>query len=344
MAIDRRRFASAALGGLAFGRPAAAADPARRVLRVAHLTDTHIQPELRADQGVSACLKHVNANARPDLILTGGDHIMDSFAQPRERTALQWELWAKTLKQENGVPTKGCIGNHDIWGWAKSPSKATGDEPDYGKKWATDALGLSHRYYSFERAGWKFVALDGVQPGAKPGSYSAYLDDEQFDWLTRELRDTPATTPVLVWSHVPIVSVLLTLAPRQEPTGDLSLKSGSAHTDAGKVVGLLAKHPNVKACLSGHLHQLDEVRVRGVGFHCNGAVSGNWWRGKHQGMPEGYAVVDLFADGRYTCEYVAYGWEAKPNTPPSSAGSTKVVPRRRWSAGVSSSRSDFGRV
>ena len=72
----------------------------------------------------------------------------------------------------------------------------------------------------------------------------------------------------------------------------------------------MSRHPNVKACLSGHLRQLDEVKVKGVAFHCNGAVSGNWWKGKHQGMPEGYAVVDRYADGRYTVEYVAYGWEA----------------------------------
>ena len=311
MTADRRSFlTAAALGGLAAAAPARAADPAKRVLRVAHLTDTHIQPELRADQGVSACLKHVNEHAKPDLLLTGGDRVMDAFAQTRGRTQLQWELWAKTLKQENGVPAKGCIGNHDIWGWHKERSQASGTEPEYGKKWATDALALPHRYYSFLQAGWKFAALDGVQPGAKPGTYSAYLDDEQFDWLTRELRDTPATTPVLVWSHVPIVSVLPTLGTRSAPTGDLSLASGSTHTDAGKVVALLARHPNVKGCLSGHLHQLDEVRVRGVRFHCNGAVSGNWWKGKHQGMPEGYAVVDLFADGAYTVEYVPFGWVA----------------------------------
>jgi 3',5'-cyclic AMP phosphodiesterase CpdA len=311
MRSDRRQFLSAAaLGAGALGRPARAEDAAKRVLRVAHLTDTHIQPELRAADGVAACLRHVNGTAKPDLILTGGDHIMDAFEQPRERSQLQWGLWAKTLKQENAVPVKGCIGNHDIWGWNKAKSKAAGDEPDYGKKWACEALGLGNRYYSFTQGGWKFVALDGVQPGAKEGTYSAYLDDEQFDWLTRELRDTPATTPVLVWSHVPIVSVWPALAPRQQPTAALSLSAGLTHTDAGKVVDLLSKHPNVKACLSGHLHVTDEVRVKGVRFLCNGAVSGNWWKGTHQGVPEGYAVLDLFADGRLTCEYVPYGWEA----------------------------------
>lgn len=310
MLADRRQFlAAAALAPLA--RPGRADAAPKRVLRVAHLTDTHIQPELRAGEGVSACLKHVNAVTKPDLLLTGGDHIMDAFAQPRERTKLQWELWAKTLRQENGIPARGCIGNHDIWGWAKSPSKATGDEPDYGKKWAVEALGLTNRYYSFTQAGWKFVALDGVQPGAKPGTYSAYLDDEQFDWLTRELKGTPATTPVLVWSHVPVVSVWPTLAPRQTPTSDVSLSAGLAHTDSRKVVELLAGHPNVKACLSGHLHVTDDVKVKGVRFLCNGAVSGAWWRGLHQGIPEGYAVLDLFADGTLTCEYVAYGWQAE---------------------------------
>ena len=43
---------------------AQAASPAKsrkRIVRVAHLTDIHIQPELKADQGMIACLHHVQS-------------------------------------------------------------------------------------------------------------------------------------------------------------------------------------------------------------------------------------------------------------------------------------------
>ena len=315
--INRRGFLGAAAGlaaGLFLPGTVGAHRPERkRVLRVAHLTDAHIQPELRAGDGVIACLQHVNKlKDKPELILTGGDHVMDSFAQKRNRTKLQWDLWGKVFGAENTIPSKGCIGNHDIWGWNKNKSEATGDEPDYGKKWAVEALGLKNRYYSFDQAGWHFIALDSVQPGAKEGTYSAFLDEEQMAWLKKDLEGVPASTPILIWSHVPIVSAMPMLKNRQEATGDMTVSAGLCHTDAFDLVELLAKHSNVKACLSGHLHLVDHVRIKGVNFHCNGAVCGNWWKGKLAGFDEGYAVVDLYDDGSYTNEYVSYGWKADP--------------------------------
>ncbi len=315
--FDRRTFLAAAAGGLAatalapHSAAAKAAPERKRSLRIAHLTDTHIMPEMRAGEGVSACLKHVNGLAdKPSLILTGGDHVFDAFEQTRERTQLQYSLFKKTLAAENGIPTKACIGNHDIWGWNKSRSKATGGEPDYGKKWATEALALPGRYYAFTQAGWKFIALDSVQPGETERGYSAYLDEEQLAWLKAELAATPKEVPVLVWSHVPVVSAMPMLARRGKPTGEVGVSAGLCHTDAGALVELFAAHPNVKVCLSGHLHVVDHVEIKGVHYHCAGAVSGNWWRGKHQGFPEGYAVVDLYDDGSHALEYVAYGWKA----------------------------------
>ncbi len=98
---------------------------------------------------------------------------MDAFAQTRSDTQAQWDLWNRVLKAENGLPLRTCIGNHDIWGWERSKSQANGSEPDYGKNWAVRALGLPGRYYSFDRAGWHFIALDSIQPGESERTYSA---------------------------------------------------------------------------------------------------------------------------------------------------------------------------
>src|SRR5690242_6826507 len=68
----------------------------KRVLRVAHVTDVHVQPELRAPQGMAACLRHLQAQAdKPEMILSGGDHVMDCVRQTRERTGVQWDLWKR---------------------------------------------------------------------------------------------------------------------------------------------------------------------------------------------------------------------------------------------------------
>ncbi|HMO37281.1 MAG TPA: metallophosphoesterase, partial [Gemmatales bacterium] len=285
----------------------------QRVLRVAHLTDVHVQPERRADQGMVACLHHLqNQNPKPDLILFGGDCIMDAFAAKRDRTQLQWDLWKRLIQGECSIPFKACLGNHDIWGWKQKKSDATGDEPDYGKKWGMEQLSLAQRYYRFTQAGWHFIALDSVQPSEPPGSYSAYLDEEQFDWLKWELTRIPSTEPVLLWSHIPLVSVMPLLSKRQKPTSKMEVGASWVHTDAGAVTELLAGFPSVKACLSGHLHLVDHVRIKGVNFHCNGAVSGKWWKGHNEGFAEGYALVDLYNDGTYECTYVPYGWQADP--------------------------------
>lgn len=251
-----------ALPRLAHAQPTATVR--RRALRIAHLADIHVQPELRAGDGMTACLRHVQQLAdTPDLILTGGDSVMDSFAADDARTRLQWDLWHRILKTECSLPIRSCIGNHDIWGWDKSKSRTTGDEPLWGKQRAVEMLHLDHRYYTFPQAGWQFIVLDSVRPHGD--SYTAHLDDQQYDWLERTLRDTPPQTPVLILSHVPILSTTPLILVKDEH-GESRVGSYLLHTDRIKLKDLFARHPNVKLCLSGHTHLLDRVDYNGVTY------------------------------------------------------------------------------
>jgi len=319
--ISRREvlqaFGMAALGvGLAevaSAKPqaAAAASPVarRRAVRIAHLTDVHIQPERNANGGFVSCLHHVQSQAdKPELILTGGDCVMDSFEADDARTQVQWDLWSAVLKNECSVPLLSCIGNHDIWGWNKAKSKTTGSEPNHGKQRAVDMLHIPRRYFSESRHGWQFVMLDSVQPDGE--GYIAYLDDEQFDWLERVLRDTPVTAPVLIMSHIPILSAT-TLVWAKEERGEYRVDCSLMHRDCLRLKDLFAKHPNVKLCLSGHMHLIDRVDYNGVTYLCNGAVCANWWKGRHKDCDEGYSVIDLFDDGSFEHQYVKYGWKAE---------------------------------
>lgn len=283
----------------------------KRVLRVAHLTDIHVQPELRAGEGMAACLRHVQQlDDKPGLIVTGGDSIMDSLEADDSRTKLQWDLWNRVLKAECSIEVRSCIGNHDVWGWAKSKSKTTGEEPSWGKKRAIEMLQLEDRCYSFSRAGWQFIVLDSTQPLQDGrGGYTAFLDEAQFDWLARLLRDTPAREPVLIVSHIPILSTTPILW-AQNNHGNFQVSGWLMHTDHVRLKDLFARHPNVKLCVSGHTHLLDRVDYNGVSYLCNGAVSGNWWKGRHKDCDEGYTLIDLYDNGSFDHQYVKYGWKA----------------------------------
>lgn len=308
--------------GLALGLPALPARaglslPARpdrrRIARVAHLTDVHVQPERRAGDGLAACLRHVRElKDKPDLIITGGDHVYDSCEADEARTKLQWELWSKVVKDECAIPIQSCLGNHDAWGWNKTRSKTTGEEALYGKKWAMDVLKIPQRYRSLDLPaagggeGWHIVVLDSIFP--QGDSYIGQLDEEQFEWLKGDLAAADPNVPVMVVSHIPILAVCVFFKGGPERSTDVA--PARMHTDAGRLKDLFLKHPNVKLCISGHIHLVDHVTYDGVTYLCNGAVSGNWWKGRHQECEEGYALLDLFNDGSFERQYVAYGWKA----------------------------------
>jgi len=280
-----------------------------RVLRVAHMTDTHIQPERAAGTGVSEALRHIHAlEDRPGLILTGGDSIMDSFATDRTRADIQWDLWDDVFRRECDIRVKSCIGNHDIWGWNKEASHTSGTEPGWGKELAIDRLKLPNRYYSFDNAGWHFIALDSVRTHPEnPKGYLSFLDDAQYAWLVSDLNRTAVTTPVIIFSHIPIFTVTLLTHGNIEGYRHV-YGGGSMHLDGARLKGLFNQYPNVKLCLSGHIHLVDNVRYNGVTYCCNGAVCGNWWKGDHKECDEGYAVIDLYDDASYENQYVVYDW------------------------------------
>lgn len=283
--------------------------PRKRVLRIAHLTDIHVQPERNAEQWMRECLRHVHQlKDQPDVIFNGGDTIMDAFGQTADRTRIQWELWKKVMEEERSIPLVSCIGNHDVWGWNKETSGATGEEPLYGKRWAMESLGLTSRYFSFDQAGWHFVVLDSTHAHGEK-HYRGRLDEEQFEWFAGDLASVDAQTPTLVLSHIPILSASAYFDGDNEKSGDWVVPGAWMHLDARRIKDLFLNHPQVKLCLSGHIHLLDRVDYNGVTYLCNGAVCGNWWKGNYQECPPGYALINLYDDGSFEHEYVLYGWK-----------------------------------
>jgi 3',5'-cyclic-AMP phosphodiesterase len=311
--VSRRQIISAGIASFGLGaivRSAAAVEPpSRPALRVAHLTDMHIKPEARAGEGYAAALQSLaRLTPQPAFLVTGGDHVMDVLASTRERADVQWALYRKVLAENTKLRAYPVLGNHDVFGWgSKEPMEETVE--GYGKAMASDQLELKSTYYSFDAGAWHFVVLDNI---ARRGGEVAL---EPLGLLGVQVAVIPAAArgkPVCVFSHIPLASVCALFFHR-EPKEFWRVGDNLLHRDVRPLT--ILRDGGAKLCVSGHIHLLDRVRFMDVDFVCDGAVSGSWWGGPFQHVPEGYGVFDLYDDGTWEHQYVTYGWvvEKKPS-------------------------------
>ena len=292
---------SSLLPSLSFAR-----ENRKKPIRFAHLTDIHVKPGLVPESGMAKALQHAQQQEpKVDFIINGGDSIMDSLEADKQKTQTQWDLFKNILQKENSLPIYHTIGNHDIWGWFIKENKPDNDRL-YGKLWVTETLEMKTRYYRFTRGNWHIIVLDSTQLNPA-GGYIGKLDPVQLDWLQQELLLIPADQFICIVSHIPILSICSGLFfDKTELNGDLLIKRNLMHTDFLVLKKLFIKYPNIKACISGHIHLQDEVQYLGINYYCNGAVSGNWWGGSYQEFAPAYAVMELFDDGSSRRTMVPY--------------------------------------
>lgn len=105
-------------------------------------------------------------------------------------------------------------------------------------------------WYSFDHGGAHFVGLNNVFD-LKAGGMGN-LGAEQLAWLADDLRAKTASTPIVVFAHVP----LWTIAPEW----------GWGTQDAAEALKLLARFGSVSV-LNGHIHQLMQKVEGNVTFH-----------------------------------------------------------------------------
>lgn len=283
-----------------------AADEKKKPVRFAHITDIHVKPGIVPEKGMATALQHIQRlPGKIDFIINGGDAIMDGLEKTKEQTEEQFNLFKKILQQENSLPVYHTIGNHDVWGWFIKENKPDNDRL-YGKTWVVETLQLQNRYYSFEKGNWHFIVLDSTQLNPA-GGYIALLDAAQLDWLQQELKQVSPDKFICIVSHIPILSVCAGLFfNKTEPNGDLKTQRNLMHTDFLTLKKIFLPYPNIKLCISGHIHLQDEVEYLGVKYWCNGAVSGNWWKGAFQEFEPAYAVIELYPDGSSTRTMINY--------------------------------------
>jgi 3',5'-cyclic-AMP phosphodiesterase len=283
----------------------ASAAKKKKSFRVAHITDIHVKPGEIPEKGMAKALQAVQSlSIKADFIINSGDSIMDALEADRPKAQTEWNLFNQIMKLENTLPVYSCIGNHDVWGWfnkSEEDKQANG----YGKQWAVDELKIPARYYYVEKGNWAFLFLDSTQLNPA-GGYIAYVDDQQMEWLNETLNKL-SNKNICIVSHIPILSICAGLFfKKTEANGDLLIKRNLMHTDFFKLNELFGQYKNIKACISGHIHLQDDVTYGGIRYLCNGAVSGNWWKGSFQGFAPAFATLDFYDDGTITREMISY--------------------------------------
>lgn len=299
--MNRRGFLSmmggtAAAAALPWGDRAFGAGPANEFSFI-FLTDCHEQPELEGVHGTDLAMQEAR-KIKADFAIQGGDHVFDALGVSKDRATQLFDQYGKT-EQDLGLKVHHTIGNHDCFGVYTASGVPTTD-PAYGKKMYADRFGPT--YYSFEHKGVHFVILDSI--GITPDRfYEARMDDDQLAWLGKELAGVPTGQPIVVVTHIPLVTALPSYT---IPTPQAA--HGNGFVNGPAAIKLFEGH-NVLAVLQGHTHVNEEVVWHGVPYLTSGAVCGNWWHGIRMGTPEGFTVVTI-AGGKLSTRYVPTGFKS----------------------------------
>src|SRR5215208_7769751 len=219
------------------GMPGAAA--AKGELFFAQISDSHIGFNKAANQDVTATLQEavdrLNALPRqPAFLLHTGD--ISQLSRPGEfDTAQQVIATARTTTGR----TFYVPGEHDVLG---------DNGAAYLKRYGKGTAGGG--WYSFDHQGVHFVALVNVLD-LKPGGLGN-LGREQLEWLERDVKRLPSSTPIVVFAHVPLWSVYP--------------QWGWGTDDGAQALAYLRRFGSVTV-LNGHIHQVVQKIEGDMRFH-----------------------------------------------------------------------------
>jgi Icc protein len=194
-------------------------------LTFVQISDSHIGFSKDANPDPNATLKaaldHVaRLPTRPAMMLHTGD--VSHLSKPA-----QFDTAAQIIGSA-GLETHYVPGEHDVIG---DDGKAFFER--FGKQ------ALPGGWYSFDQGGVHFVALNNVQGFAT--TQTGGFGGEQLEWLEKDLKGQSASTPVVVFTHIPMWPVY--------PTW------GWATPDAPQALGYLKRFGSVTV-LNGHIHQV----------------------------------------------------------------------------------------
>ena len=303
----RRRFIG--LTGLAgvsalLGLPARATWAARGTtaekLRLVFFSDVHAHTGWGAPEAMERAAKSINAH-HPELVIGGGDLIYDGFEVSRSDADPQWDLYMG-MHRAIRAPVHAVIGNHDLVAVRPIDGSPPADDPRSVFK---KRFGLERTWRVVDAAGYRIFLLDSVELDGGYVGYRGGVSGEQLDWLRTELGQTDIDTPIVIATHMPLLSTILQATKgATEPVQENAMISNNR-----EVLSLFAEH-HLLLVLQGHLHAEEKILWQGTTLITGGAVCGDKWRGPKHGTPEGFGVLTLRPD-RVDWEYQSLGWTAR---------------------------------
>jgi 3',5'-cyclic AMP phosphodiesterase CpdA len=201
------------------------------------ISDSHIGFNKEANSDVVGTLNRsidiVNGlPEQPELILHTGD--ITHLSKPAEFDLAQ-QLFSRLRATEmHTVPGEHDTTDPTVREYFNRFGKASGNKG----------------YYSFDHGGVHFVALINVLQ-FKPGGLGT-LGSEQLAWLEDDLEGRSASTPIVVFAHMPLWTIY-------EPWG-------WGTSDAPQLMEQLRRFGSVTV-LNGHIHQIVQKVEGNVTFH-----------------------------------------------------------------------------
>jgi 3',5'-cyclic AMP phosphodiesterase CpdA len=201
----------------------------------AQISDTHIGFNKPANPDVTATLQvaidRINSlPQQPDFLIHTGD--LTHVSKAAEFDGLDQALKSLRQKQIFYVP-----GEHDT---------SVDDGKEYLARFGKGTKGTG--WYSFDHKGVHFAGLVNVMQLEGMGKLGA----EQLAWLKQDLAAVPASTPVVVFAHIPLWSVYP--------------EWGWGTADSEEALTLLRRFGSVTV-LNGHIHQTMQKVEGHVTFH-----------------------------------------------------------------------------
>jgi len=206
-------------------------------LYFAQISDSHIGFSKEANPDVTATLQvavnRLNAlPQRPAFVLHTGD--ISQLSKPSEFDTADQVIKGIKTGRVFYVP-----GEHDV---------LTDNGQSYLDRYGKGTKGSG--WYSFDHSGVHFIGLVNVL-NLKAGGLGN-LGQEQLDWLKRDVQGLSASTPIVVFAHIP----LWTVYPEW----------GWGTDDSEQALGLLKRFGSVSV-LNGHIHQILQKVEGNVRFH-----------------------------------------------------------------------------
>ena len=222
-------------GGVLSSRMVSAAPRGQGDLRFVQISDSHMGFNKPANPDVNGTLQaavdKINAlPQQPEFLIHTGD--LTHLAKPGEFDSMDQILKGLKTKEIFTVP-----GEHDV---------ATDDGKEYRERYGKKTKGEG--WYSFDHKGVHFVGLVNVVKLEGLGK----LGESQLAWLADDLKARTASTPVVVFAHIPLWTV--------------SAEWGWGTADSEQALGLMKRFGSVTV-LNGHIHQAMQKVEGNVAFH-----------------------------------------------------------------------------